>query len=67
MRAFEASASDSARLYARGTKLLEEERFRKHVAVHYPKLMAKLRRAVGVWEEAEGQPFMYQVRMTRRS
>lgn len=59
MVAFERSASDKSRLYARGNKLLEEEKFRKHVAVYYPKLMAKLQRAIAAWEEMEGADFVY--------
>lgn len=58
---FEHSASDKSRLYARGTKLLEEERFRKHVAVNYPKIIVKLKKAIAVWEQAEQTDFFYQV------
>ena len=58
---FEQSASDKSRLYARGTKLLEEERFRKHVAVNYPKIIRKLNKAIAAWEEAEETDFFYQV------
>jgi hypothetical protein len=63
---FEHSASDKSRLYARGTKLLEEERFRKHVAVHYPKIIAKLNKAIAAWEHAEETEFFYQVRARQR-
>jgi hypothetical protein len=58
---FEQRASDKSRLYARGTKLLEEERFRKHVAVNYPKIIRKLNKAIAAWEEEEETDFFYQV------
>jgi hypothetical protein len=58
---FEQSASDKSRLYARGTQLLEEERFRKHVAINYPKIISKLNKAIAAWEQAEQTDFYYQV------
>ncbi|KAE9228329.1 hypothetical protein PF004_g11090 [Phytophthora fragariae] len=50
---FEASASQKDRLFGNSLRLLEEERFRKMAAKHYPNLLAALRKEVSRWLENE--------------
>ncbi|KAG6619358.1 kinesin-like protein [Phytophthora cinnamomi] len=50
---FEASASQKDRLFGNSLRLLEEERFRKMAAKHYPNLLASLRKEVSRWLENE--------------
>uniref|UniRef100_M4BM36 Uncharacterized protein n=1 Tax=Hyaloperonospora arabidopsidis (strain Emoy2) TaxID=559515 RepID=M4BM36_HYAAE len=51
---FEASASQKDRLFGNSLVLLEEERFRKMAAKHYPNLLAALQKEVSRWLENEG-------------
>ncbi|KAG6959004.1 hypothetical protein JG688_00010284 [Phytophthora aleatoria] len=50
---FETSASQKERLFGNSLRLLEEERFRKMAAKHYPNLLASLRKEVTRWLENE--------------
>jgi hypothetical protein len=50
---FEASASQKDRLFGNSLRLLEEERFRKMAAKHYPNLLASLRKEVTRWLDNE--------------
>ncbi|KAG7377071.1 hypothetical protein PHYPSEUDO_012226 [Phytophthora pseudosyringae] len=50
---FETSASQKERLFGNSIRLLEEERFRKMAAKHYPNLLASLRKEVARWLENE--------------
>ncbi|EGZ29075.1 hypothetical protein PHYSODRAFT_309641 [Phytophthora sojae] len=50
---FEASASQKDRLFGNSLRLLEEERFRRMAAKHYPNLLAALRKEVSRWLENE--------------
>ncbi|GMF27546.1 unnamed protein product [Phytophthora lilii] len=50
---FEESASQKDRLFGNSLRLLEEERFRKMAAKHYPNLLASLRKEVTRWLENE--------------
>ncbi|CAH0475985.1 unnamed protein product [Peronospora belbahrii] len=50
---FEAHASEKDRLFGNSLRLLEEERFRKMAAKHYPNLLAALRKEVSRWLENE--------------
>ncbi|KAL4086128.1 hypothetical protein PRIC1_014750 [Phytophthora ramorum] len=50
---FEASASQKDRLFGNSLRLLEEERFRKMAAKHYPNLLAALRKEVTRWLDNE--------------
>ncbi|POM68337.1 Hypothetical protein PHPALM_15513 [Phytophthora palmivora] len=50
---FESSASQKERLFGNSLRLLEEERFRKMAAKHYPNLLAGLRKEVTRWLENE--------------
>jgi len=47
---FEDKASNPSRLLGNSTQLLKEEKFRKIVAVEYPKLTDDLRRQIAKWE-----------------
>ncbi|CAI5721205.1 unnamed protein product [Peronospora effusa] len=50
---FEAHASQKDRLFGNSHRLLDEERFRKMAAKHYPNLLAVLRKEVSRWLENE--------------
>ncbi|KAF1779347.1 Kinesin-like protein [Phytophthora cactorum] len=50
---FETSASQKERLFGNSLRLLEEERFRKMAAKHYPNLLTSLRKEVTRWLENE--------------
>ncbi|ETP46819.1 hypothetical protein F442_07016 [Phytophthora nicotianae P10297] len=50
---FETSASQKERLFGNSLRLLEEERFRKMAAKHYPNLLASLRKEVTRWLDNE--------------
>ncbi|CAI5732238.1 unnamed protein product [Peronospora destructor] len=50
---FEAHASQKDRLFGNSLRLLDEERFRKMAAKHYPNLLAVLRKEVSRWLENE--------------
>ncbi|KAI9985848.1 hypothetical protein PInf_024628 [Phytophthora infestans] len=50
---FETGASQKERLFGNSLRLLEEERFRKMAAKHYPNLLASLRKEVTRWLENE--------------
>ncbi|KAG1709227.1 hypothetical protein DVH05_019871 [Phytophthora capsici] len=54
---FETSASQKERLFGNSLRLLEEERFRKMAAKHYPNLLASLRKEVTRWLENEDGEF----------
>ncbi|KAL3666449.1 hypothetical protein V7S43_008697 [Phytophthora oleae] len=54
---FETSASQKERLFGNSLRLLEEERFRKMAAKHYPNLLASLRKEVMRWLENEDGEF----------
>lgn len=63
-----ASAQDASRLMARGQKgerrdpgkLLREEKIRKRITKELPKVEAELRRALEVYEDEYGRPFLVQ-------
>lgn len=54
---FESSASQKKRLFGNSVRLLEEERFRKLAAKHYPNLLASLRKEVTRWLKNEDGEF----------
>ncbi|CEG39786.1 kinesin-like protein [Plasmopara halstedii] len=54
---FETSASQKERLFGNSLRLLEEERFRKMAAKHYPNLLASLRKEVTRWLQNEDGEF----------
>ena len=57
MQEFERSASDKSRLRRGGTRLLEEERFRRKFAATYPTLLTKVKNLISQWETRQKLPF----------
>ena len=49
-QSFESEASDKNRLRAGGSRLLEEERFRRHFVKAYPQLLSKVIAGAEAWE-----------------